>query len=185
VTSNIKLDPVLQDSDILEGVKAKSCESLNHKSVYTLHEGGFTNTALCFNGTAIATMDHILDFGFQDVLQEGTNMIPADHCVIQIDCGANDFSYIVPENPNSNIGEVYTVARDFSEDSKLKAPQKVDLPANAKLVASSVSHHFAVTVDHTVEPPVEKIFAWLPHEDYQIFEVKGLLNEKNGRILQT
>lgn len=65
--------------DCLKDVKTKRCEALDNKGVFSLHSGGISNAVQCFDGTAIVTMDHELDFGFYDVLKEDTNIIPKDH----------------------------------------------------------------------------------------------------------
>lgn len=82
VSANIKLDPF--NPNILDGVQAKHCEVLDHQGLYTFHTGGFSNACLCFDGKVIVTNDHDLDFGFNDVKNDGVNFIPPQQCVIDI-----------------------------------------------------------------------------------------------------
>lgn len=178
ITSNIKLDPF--EKDLLKDVKPKRCEALDHMAVYTLHPGGFSNAAQCFDGKAIVTKDHELAFGFYDVLKEKANPIPENHCVVQIECASNDVVYLVAENKNVSHGQVYTLAR---KGDAYAEPRPIDLPAPAKLVAGAMDYQFAVTIEN-------KVYAWVPQdEDSKPCLVKGLFYDtaqydKNGNVVE-
>lgn len=96
----MKLDPFAEDP--LKDLKASKVDTFDNKAVYSLHSGGFANAALCCNGEAIVTTDHVLDFGFFDVLKDGTNPISKEHCVLQIDCASSDIVYIAAKNKSEN-----------------------------------------------------------------------------------
>ena len=180
VPANIKLDPIVGEK-VLEEVKVTHCESLDHRAVFSAHAGGFSNAVQCFNGEVIVTNDHEFDFGFYDVIKEGTNPIPNGTCVIQIAFGSNDIVYISPLDKNESCGEVYSIKKLLN--NSLDEPVLIDLPEKAKYVCGSVIHQFAVTIDN-------KVYAWLPHEeDFKPFEIKGLFNDENeydedGKVIE-
>ena len=166
--AKIKFDPF--DMDWLKDVKYKRIDSLNNKGVFSLHTGGFANAVQCFDGTAIVTMDHSLDFGFYDVQNENTNPVPKEHWVIQIEWAANDIIYIHSPNKNESCGQVYSIKK--TGENGLSAPMLIPLPTQAKYVCGSLTHQFAVTIDN-------KLYAWMPHEEWKPFLVKGLFYDDN------
>lgn len=178
VPSNVKIDPFAEDP--LKDLHVLKVEALDHKAVHSLHSGGFANAALCCNGEAIVTTDHVLDFGFFDVLKDGTNPIPKEHCVLQIECASSDIVYIAAKNKNEHCGQVYTIKRRL--DNTLCKPEEIELPAQAKYVSGALAHQFAVTVDN-------EVYAWLPHSEGKPFKLKGLMDDDNeydeeGKIIE-
>ena len=168
IPSKVKWDPF--DMDWLKDIKYKRIDSLNNKGVFSLHTGGFANAVQWFDGTAIVTMDHELDFGFFDVQNENTNPVPKEHCVIQIEWAANDIIYIHASNKNESYGQVYSITK--VGENGLSAPKLINLPSPVKHVSGSLTHQFAVTIDN-------ELYAWMPHEDWKPFLVKGLFYDEN------